>query len=306
VNRYQREVAEMDRRHALLVRALSFSGAAVLIVAALWSAGLPPSVWWERVQAWLSAPEPARDSASLPITSDAEAVTPVASSTADQGLMPGTDSSVSDRPQTLLLIAVTPGRNKSEGTAQIGTNPDNPQTYVGGALLANGARLEEIHRDHVVLRRGDQTAKLYLFRRDSAIASTSNALLSVGGDSEAKVAAPITREILTDYLRPSPIYDGERLLGYQVYPGAKASVFARLGLQAGDVITAINGLPLSEPQQAMELFSELTRGAAVTAVIQRKSERHHLALDGALILADVEASENASAQAAAVVAPPAI
>ncbi|HSH64676.1 MAG TPA: hypothetical protein VLB84_02510 [Bacteroidia bacterium] len=41
MNRYQQEVAEMDRRHRLRVRGVSFTAAAVLAIAALWSAGLP-------------------------------------------------------------------------------------------------------------------------------------------------------------------------------------------------------------------------------------------------------------------------
>ena len=36
MNRYQREVAEMDRRQLLFIRALSFAGAVILIAAALW------------------------------------------------------------------------------------------------------------------------------------------------------------------------------------------------------------------------------------------------------------------------------
>jgi len=33
------------------------------------------------------------------------------------------------------------GRNAREGTARLGTHPENPQTYAAGAILANGARL---------------------------------------------------------------------------------------------------------------------------------------------------------------------
>jgi general secretion pathway protein C len=294
----------MDRRHFLVVRALSLVGAAVLIVAALWSAGLPPDVWWRRVHAWGAGPAPAHKPAVTPALPATPTIPPVASTTPAEGFLPGTESSIADRPQSLLLIATAPGRNKNEGTAQIGTNPDNPQTYVAGALLANGARLDEIHRDYVVLRRADDTAKLSLFRRDGAISSPAHGLLSVGGVKESTLAPPVTREVLTDYLRPSPLYDGERLLGYQVYPGAKAGVFARLGLQPGDIVTTINGMPLSEPHQAMELFGELARGAAVTAVVERKNERHRLALDGALIRADLEATESAPARTSAVLGPP--
>ncbi|RPH54314.1 MAG: hypothetical protein EHM84_02050 [Lysobacterales bacterium] len=306
MNRYQREVAEMDRRHQLLVRALSFVGAAALIIVALWSAGLPPTAWWTGAHDWfagmrghseerIATPQP-----SAPIS--APAATVVAAPTAE--VLPGSDSSISATPQALFLVATSPGRNKNEGTAQIGVNPDNPQTYVGGALLANGARLAEIHRDYVVLARDGRSAQLPLYRRNTPAASVSGELLAVGGDQQVKVVAAVTREVLTDYLRPTPMYDGEVLRGYEVYPGMRADVFARLGLRAGDVITAINGLPLAEPHQAMELFRELTHGSAMTATIRRKGAVHRISIDGSLIVSDLNAAQSSATQPQSPLAAP--
>lgn len=298
MNRFQREVAEMDRRRSGVVRAVTFVGAAVLTIVALWSAGLPPTQWWTRAQAWMKSREsqPVEAPSSAPsATTSVPTVAPAATTHANT-LPPGTDSSLATERQSLFLVATSPGRNKHEGTAQIGTNPDNPQTYVAGALLANGARLAEIHRDHVVIARGDASARLSLYSRSKMTAQPDSDLLSVGGERQAPVRAAVTRDVLTDYIRPNPVYDGESLLGYQVYSGAKAGVFARLGLQAGDVITAINDVALSDPHQAMELFNELTRGIAVTATVKRNNSVRRLALDGALILADQDAVRNATAQ----------
>lgn len=273
MNRYQRDVAEMDRRHRLLVRGASFTAAAVLAIAALWSAGLPPTQWWARAQAWWG--EKHRPDEPLAVAPSSVLATPVdGSQNADEvsaSIQPGTAASISSQPQPLFLVGTVPGRNEHEGTALIGINPDNPQTYVGGAVLANGARLAEIHREYVVLARGASTAKLPLYRRNAPSPPPRDALLMVGG---APPSAPTlsVQHVLTEYLRPSPVYEGEILRGYEVYPGRKAGIFARLGLQPGDVITAINSLPLSEPHQAMELFAQLTRGSAVTATIERKNE----------------------------------
>lgn len=282
MNRFQREVADMDRRRSRIMRAASLAGAAVLTIVALWSAGVKP--------AWMKSSE-SQPVAAIPSSPRANASIPAATAaaaTAANTLPAGTDSSLSGERQSLLLVAVSPGRNKNEGTAQIGTNPDNPQTYVAGALLANGARLTEIHRDHVVIARGDATARLSLYSRSKTPPRPDNDLLAVGGERQVSMPVAATRDVLTDYIRPSPIYDGESLLGYQVYSGAKSAVFARLGLQAGDVITAINDVPLSDPHQAMELFNDLTRGSAVTATVKRDNSVRRLALDGALILADVD------------------
>lgn len=297
MNRYQQEVAEFDRRRHWRVRAGSLIGTAALIVAALWSAGVPPTQWWSRMHHWLDTGSqlPAR-----PVSAPAEQTFPETAALSSTTLpapgtaLPGTASSTSPTAQSLFLMATAPGRNENEGTAQIGTNPDNPQTYVAGALLANGARLTEIHREYVLLERGSSSAKLELFRRDKPAAPSGSALLRIGAEAPAQALAAPKKEILTEYLRPSPVYDGEVLRGYQVYPGAKAGVFARLGLQAGDVITAINDMPLSEPHQAMELFGELTRGSAATATIERKNTIERIALDGAVIVADQDTASNAA------------
>ena len=45
--------------------------------------------------------------------------------------------------------------------------------------------------------------------------------------------------------------------GFRVYPGANRQAFARLGLRAGDLVTAINGTPLDDKDRAQEIFGTL-------------------------------------------------
>lgn len=199
----------------------------------------------------------------------------------------GNDSSISKVPLPLILTGTMPGRNPREGQALIGVNKNSPQTYAAGAILANNARIAEIYADHVVLERDNQRVNLYLQgtgKQSDAKQLTS--LLTVGGTAAPPPAKVTNHEILTDYLRPSPVYDGQLLKGYQVYAGQQSSVFAQMGLQAGDVITAINGVPLNEPTSAIEQLKQLTQGYAVTATVERQGKTETLSLDGALITAD--------------------
>jgi type II secretion system protein C len=298
MNRYQYEVAQMDRRHRLAVRLLSFAGAAALAIVALWSAGLPPAQWLSSAQrtwtTWL-APEPAAQSAA--VSPPTQAASPAAIAQASSDVLQGTDSSVSATPLPLYLVSTAPGRNKNEGTARIGTTVENPQTYVSGAILANGARLAEVHQDHVVLTRGKASADLYVYQRDPRAKqlSVTSPLLSVSAAPTTPLSVEKVGEGLTDYLRPSPVYDGETLRGYQVYPGSRTGVFARLGLEPGDIVTSINDAPLSEPSHALEMFAQLMRGAAVVATVERKNAVRRISLDGALISADQKNSTDASA-----------
>lgn len=297
MNKYQQEIAEMDRHQQVVRRTVSLLAAGALAVVALWSAGFPPGTWFDGVQPWFaqthskSAASPLTHSTPTPapVPEVMPALAPAATDAVAQ--LPGLDSSLSPVPLPLLLISTSPGRNAREGTAQMGTAAANPQTYSAGALLLNGARLEEIHGDFVVLRRGDRTAKLYVYKQQENDRSTGpDDLLTVGGRPVPALHTVARHHSLTDYLRPSPVYDGPILRGYQVYPGSKAQFFSQLGLEPGDVITAIDGTPLIEPTQAMEAFQQLTAGIAVTATLERRQIVHKVSLDGALLVADVDKS----------------
>jgi general secretion pathway protein C len=185
-----------------------------------------------------------------------------------------------------VLVRTEPGRNNREGKAFLGTARQNPQTYAAGALLANGARIEEIYADHVVLERNGKRAKLYVESKQQSKAPSE--LLTVGGQAKPAPAAAMHREVLTDYIRPSPVYEDDRIKGYQVYAGKQSGIFNQLGLQNGDVILTLNDLPFVDPKQANELFQQLASGIAMVATVERQGKVQRLSLDGGLIAADQE------------------
>lgn len=273
-------------------RFISLAAAAAVAIAVMWAAGFPPTKWLSRLHGLTSEPAPTLSQPG----SEAQAPAPPAAAqalpTVDVNALPGTDSSLSKVPLALYLLAVAPGRNVTEGTAQIGTSIDNPQTYMAGAMLVNGARLVEIHTDHVVLKKGERSARLELYTRTKPTAASSNELLNVGSESTPVASSkPAKRDSLTDYLRPSAVYDDQTLHGYKVFPGKKSSVFAQLGLRAGDVITAVDGSPLIGRAETIQTLRQLTEGAALSVTVERAGARIQMTLDGAVILADREQGE---------------
>ena len=309
MNRFQHEVAEMDRRHRFVMRVASLIVAAAVMMLALWAAEMPPTRWLEQlaklVQGSAVVDTPAKDA---PAQGSSTAAPRAASlpTAAGPHALPGTDSSISKVPLPLYLLGVVPGRSVTEGTAQIGTSIDNPQTYSAGAMLANDARLTEIHSDYVLLKKGERSARLQLFKRNAPPlpAPGSDDLLNVGGAPAPEPPKATNYEMLTDYLRPVPLYDGDVLRGYQLYPGGRSGVFAQLGLRAGDVITAIDGMPLIDAEQTIQMLRELTQGAALTVTVERNGRREQATLDGAAILADRE--KMATSSPSTSVSPPTI
>jgi general secretion pathway protein C len=224
------------------------------------AAGIDPWRWWidYRDRAVAPAEQPARNRLHGP--SGAVQPQPV-----------GTDSSVSASPVRLRLTSTRLGRNAREGTVEIGVNANSPQTYRAGAILANGARIEEIRSDYVVLERDGQRARLYVEGHDSVdVPSANESLLSVGGADPAPRRMANSRDALTDVMRVTPVYAGESLQALEVYAADGSSAFSALGLEPGDRITSINGVLVSDAAHDIATLRRVTQGEALQVTITRQ------------------------------------
>lgn len=218
---------------------------------------------------------------------------PVAATQAPAGtsgpVAAGNESSIAATPQRLHLISTSPGRNLREGVASIGTDPQNPQTYVAGAILVNGARLAEIHSNRVVLERSKEKVSLFLASAPgSASDGPAQASLDLTTVPALSSSKPAPLEVLGvdrlgEVIRAMPYYENEILQGLQVAPGRQSGTFARLGLKPADVIVAIDSVAVTDAQNALEYLQALTQGAAVSVRVRRDGSTHTLSLDGTLI-----------------------
>jgi general secretion pathway protein C len=162
-------------------------------------------------------------------------------------------------------------------------NARTPQTYAAGALLANGARLTEIYDHYVMLERDGHSARLYLQGEAQPANQAQVGLTTVGGTPPAPDAQVTSPDALTRYVRPSPVFVGNRLHGYALYSGQQPAYFERLGLQPGDVLTSINGAPVSSADEALSALETLTEGAALAVVVERQGVSQNLSLDGSVL-----------------------
>jgi len=93
--------------------------------------------------------------------------------------------------------------------------------------------------------------------------------------------------LLTEIIRPQPVFAGGQQRGYRVYPGRNRQQFAKLGLQAGDLITAVNGAPLDDPNRGMDMLKNLSAGDRVTITVERNGQPQQLNVDASKIVADI-------------------
>ncbi len=265
------------RRGGRRWRVVAIATGVLLTLTGLWVGGFNPSDWFRK------GPNPAVNTTK-----------PLTQPTRVSGNAPpnptGNNTSASKVPLPLILVATEPGRSPTEGVAYLGVVRESPQTYVGGAVLVNGARIKEIYPDYIVLEKEGRTARLYVDHSNSGTPPSSQSssvasLLQVGGQSPPPLAEANSRSALTDYVRPSPVYDGSVMVGMEVYPGDRAAVFTQLGLKPGDLITSVEGVPLTDPSTAWNMVNSLVDGVVVSASIKRGSRIERLTLDGTLIAA---------------------
>lgn len=174
--------------------------------------------------------------------------------------------------------------------------------YRVGDELPDGSRLERIEPLRVLLgRNGDRealelprerTGSLLSERSGPRHAASSPPRLpgirgfeAPSGVSAASVQRPESAVSgLADQISILPVSGG----GFRVRPGRDATLFAELGLQVNDVVTAVNGQPLHSEEDARALFAEVMRRGEVSITIQREGREITLRPDLAQILSRIQ------------------
>lgn len=78
--------------------------------------------------------------------------------------------------------------------------------------------------------------------------------------------------LLARSARMVPAREGDAFVGFKVFGIRSGSVPAALGLKNGDLLRTVNGLPLTNPQQALEAYTRLRKASAVMLELTRRGE----------------------------------
>ncbi|WP_419227032.1 type II secretion system protein GspC [Alteromonas sp. OM2203] len=205
---------------------------------------------------------------------------------------------VTDAPETrlnLTLTGVVASSEQEAGTAIIENRGSQAVYGLGEKIEGTNATLQKVYNDRVIIKNGARNETLMLDgidyeeanRRREAQARNRPAPeddedAEVELSDEALEATAALRErpaSFTDFISISPKTEEGQLIGYQVSPGKEPELFKSAGLQAGDVITQINGLDLTDLQQSQEALSELRNAQNIELTIIRDGSLTTLYLD---------------------------
>ena len=199
--------------------------------------------------------------------------------------VPGETVDAPDTRLNLKLKGTVATDDQSKAHAIILDGTGNEDGFFIHDLIPGGAVLHRVLPDRVILNRGGILETLRLPKKSTGAAAGSSitrpATSRVAPTPPTRVqnlAAP-TATSFTDVVRPQPYMPNGQLKGYRVYPGRDRRAFASLGLQAGDLVTEINGMALNIPAQGMEAFGTLSNAAPVTLTVERNGEPISMTVD---------------------------
>jgi len=202
--------------------------------------------------------------------------------------------SAPDTSLNLKLRGVFAASNPRHARAIIADARNEEDSYAVGDTLPGGAVLHQVFADKVILEHNGQLETLRLPLEDAPGANGQSAAGDVnrrntrramtGGIAPSAIANGDTSAMLRQYrdallndpqsvmglVRATPYQKGGQLLGYRIRPGNDRQLLRRFGLRSGDVVTAVNGIPMNNPIKALEVLRDLSTARQLTVNIERR------------------------------------
>ena len=179
----------------------------------------------------------------------------------------------------LTLYGIRMNEGSGLGSAIL-AGPDGVQgSYAVGDEIAPGAKLASVQFDHVTIDRGGNMESLYM---DQSVPAET-----VGGESG--IAQPVTSTLLDGAPEQAPIaaltgglasglsgavtmqprsFEG-KVTGIVVSPQGSGAMFKAAGFRDGDIITSVNGKPVTSTADIESLKSQIAPGARISVNVER-------------------------------------
>jgi general secretion pathway protein C len=193
----------------------------------------------------------------------------------------------------LVLVGVIVSSEENAARAMIAAG-DKQDLYPVGATLpaGNNVTLSKVMGDRVIINNNGQYEALFLYQDNPnapAISQDPSAQTGIqqiapeqavpyssrpGPELQSADAGrdPALAEVsrnLSDVLAMTIERESGKVIGYRIRPGRDAEKFKSLGLQPDDIVTAINGTPLSNPAKIMEVYKNMGNTTSANLEIKR-------------------------------------
>ncbi len=206
--------------------------------------------------------------------------------------LPVVDIPSTETQLNLILMGVVASNYEQQARAIIGVDNKQDVYAVGTALPAGkGITLIKVMSDRVIINNNGQSEVLFLYQKNSrsnAVAANASPSMMAREESqrmlewEADHAEPeavasvqhptvslpdqaITAlgRSMSNTVTMNLFNEGGKMAGFKLSPGRDLDKFKALGLQSGDVVIAVNGWPMSDSAQILEMYNNLGNSATL-------------------------------------------
>lgn len=108
--------------------------------------------------------------------------------------------------------------------------------------------------------------------------SNTNPSVESAGPNRWRIPAQVAKDArsnigsLMRQAQAIPYLENGKTTGFQIKMIQPGSMIAQLGLQQGDVLREINGLPLNSPEKALQIFGQLRQARQVSIGLERRGQ----------------------------------
>lgn len=187
-----------------------------------------------------------------------------------------------DAPETSLDLKLSgivagPGNERSRAIIAVGNEPE--KSFGIGDQLTEGAVLDTIYADRVLIRRNGQLEALHLPRPESPGTGGAGRLTERSNRPRQEISmASLRRQALNnpatmgEFVRVQPVRRNGEIQGFRVRPGPDRALFNQLDLKPGDIVREVNGVTLDSQDKGLELLGKLRSADRLRLTIERDGQ----------------------------------
>lgn len=178
----------------------------------------------------------------------------------------------------LTLYGIRANESSGGGSAIIAGEDGVQNSYAVGEEIAPGVTLDSVAFDHVILSRGGVKESLYLDQSvpaETVAPAAPNSTTPVPVSTSAN-GAELNADSLQKGIGFAPRNEGGRVTGLVLQAKDDGTMLRIAGFQAGDIVVAINGRPVSS---AADIASQFRPGARLSVEVERGGSKLPIALN---------------------------
>ncbi len=194
----------------------------------------------------------------------------------------------------LVLVGVLSASDPKKGYAILGASAADAKLYQTGATLPGGGSLFEVHTDRVLISVNGSIEALLMPRQTAPAAEPPPA----ANKAPTETLGGLLQQnpgVIPDIIRPQVVVNDGKQLGFRAMPGPNRKAFDSLGLKPGDLVTAINGTPLTDPAIGRQVFASLSGNSSARLTVVRGDQKQDITIDVAQAQAELLKARNSHA-----------